>query len=314
MESHFIESDFEDSPRSQDGDFGEMFCYSPNNNQGVNARKMPVAQDPRMGMQRTLHEEPVRYQELPVRMVPEHAGMVEHRGGAQSKRILIRRIQEDSLKMLTMQCQAVLVRGPTGSYYVYHVEITSDYYKQKWVVCKRFSEFYRLRKKLLGRLSAHRKHRGCQSCGVLGHQLKDFGFPKRFDMFKDRNALITKRTSGLEEFIVALCQYIGGNEIELDVCPEINSVRFMVKEFLQFPLEHECQHVRAIRALKYVDPRDVHVDTESCPICLCEWGELDGNQLVLSPCGHFFHENCINEWYRTRFDCPMCRTIAGMDG
>ncbi|KAI9917427.1 hypothetical protein PsorP6_012519 [Peronosclerospora sorghi] len=79
-----------------------------------------------------------------------------------------------------------------------------------------------------------------------------------------------------------------------------------------FPLDHERQHVRSIRQLQYVDPRDVVVDADACPICLCEWAELDGKQLVvLSPCGHFFHDHCINEWYSTRFDCPICRTISG---
>lgn len=230
-------------------------------------------------------------------------------GGVAAKRLLIRRVQQNSMKMLAMTCQAVIVRGPTGAYYVYHVEITSDYYKQKWVVCKRYSEFYRIRKKLLTRLQAHKK-RGCSGCAQVHHQLKDFEFPKRFDMFQDREQVVQKRTSGLEDFLIALCEYISG-ENEFEICGEINAIRFMVKEFLQFPLEHECQHVRAIRSLEYVDPRDVKVDTESCPICLSDWVELDGNQLVLSPCGHFFHEHCINEWYRTRFDCPMCRTIAG---
>lgn len=341
----WVDSEFEDSPMSQQGGIGGMFSASPNH-----ARKMTVpasahagrtystdsydgraasgaraystdstdSHDMRYGGRtysvdtygRGLgqQQQGPAFQDVLVRMVPETVA----NGGLASKRLVIRSIQEQSLKMLSMTCQAVVVRGVSGSYHVYHVEITSDYYKQKWVVCKRYSEFYRLRKKLLARFATHKKAKGCASCGLLFHQLKDFGFPKRFEMFQDKQALVSKRTSALEEFIVALCQYMAGDG-DLRVCPEITSIRFMVKEFLLFPLEHECQHVRAIRQLKYVDPRDVQVDTESCPICLCDWGELDGNQLVLSPCGHFFHEHCINEWYRTRFDCPMCRTIAGQE-
>lgn len=248
------------------------------------------------------------FRDVPVQFVPEVRGDA----GAASKRAIIRAIQQDSMQQLTMRCQAVLVRGASGSYFVYHVEITSDYYKQKWVVCKRYSEFHRLRKKLLEKLAMHKKNRACKSCGLVGRHLKDVGFPKRVVLFKDPSALVAKRTSGLEQFIAEVCAYMSGDS-DFDVCAEINAARFFVKEFLQFPLDHECQHVRAIRQLKYVDPRDVQVDTETCPICLCEWNELDGNQLVLSPCGHFFHEHCINEWYRTRFDCPMCRTIAGQD-
>lgn len=328
----WVDSEFEDSPTSHQGGIGGMFSHSPNN--GTAPRKFsaaPSSTSSAGGMGRTWSVDSYdgmtgsaaaggraypqhyprgqpQFQDVPVRMVPETNANV----GLASKRLVIRSIQEQSLKMLSMSCQAVVVRGVSGSYHVYHVEITSDYYKQKWVVCKRYSEFYRLRKKLLTRLAAHKKARNCASCGHLFQQLRDFGFPKRLEMFQDKVALVAKRTTGLEEFIVALCQYMAGDGA-LDVCPEITSLRFVVKEFLLFPLEHECQHVRAIRQLKYVDPRDVHVDTESCPICLCDWGELDGNQLVLAPCGHFFHEHCINEWYRTRFDCPMCRTIAGQE-
>ncbi|TMW58435.1 hypothetical protein Poli38472_009994 [Pythium oligandrum] len=296
MDQNWADSEFEDSPRSND-DMNSVFSESPSNI----PRKMSAAQQ-------FYYQQPAypQYQDVPVGMVPDN-------GSQQAKRVLVRRIQQDSLKMLTMSCQAVLVRGVSGNYFVYHLEITSDFYHQKWVVCKRYSEFYRLRKRLLTRLAAHKKHRGCQSCATVGRQLKDFGFPSRFQVFADKDALVAKRTNELEEFIVALCQYMSGGDGDYEVCTEINSTRFSVKEFLQFPLQHEIQHVRAIRQLKYVDPRDVHVDTESCPICLSEWRELDGNQLVLSPCGHFFHEHCINEWYRTRFDCPMCRTIAGED-
>lgn len=330
----WVDSEFEDSPRSND-DIGSMFSDSPNNVMAIDkARKASSARPPMFHhhqqqypshhdvlMQREheqlrhgLMPQHAQQRQVPVRMVPEAAAplLIHTQNAQQSKRMLVRKVQQDSMKMLQMATQAVVVRGPTGSYYVYHLEITSDFYKQKWVVCKRYSEFYRLRKRLVAKLTAHRKERGCANCGTVCHQLKEFGFPARVTMFQDQAAIVAKRTAGLEEFIVALCQYMAGSE-DFEVCPEITSARFLVKQFLQFPLDHECQHVRAIRQLKYVDPRDVHVDTESCPICLCEWRELDGNQLVLSPCGHFFHENCINEWYRTRFDCPMCRTIAGQE-
>jgi len=233
--------------------------------------------------------------------------------GAMAKKRLIRKIQQDSLKKLSLASQAVLVRSHSTPYYVYHIQMTSDYYKQKWVVCKRYSEFYRLRKKILEHLKLHKTKGKCPHCSHLFAQLKDFDFPERFSLFghKDMQQLVSKRTAGLEDFVIALCQYLSGEGLTAH-CPEILLVQNSVKEFLQFPLEHERQHIRAIKSLIYVDPRDVCVDTESCPICLNDWGELDGNQLVQSQCGHFFHEHCINEWFCTRFDCPMCRQIAGM--
>jgi hypothetical protein len=61
------------------------------------------------------------------------------------KKRLLRKIQEDSLKQLSFSTQAVLVRSPTAPYYVYHMTLTSEYYKQKWIVCHRYSDFHRLR-------------------------------------------------------------------------------------------------------------------------------------------------------------------------
>ncbi|CAI5739617.1 unnamed protein product [Hyaloperonospora brassicae] len=336
----WLDSELEDSPRSNDG-IGGMFSSSPNNNAKEAAPRGVRWSDHKPQMQRPaavsyagsedvegvegdmrsfygpqfaaqpetanyrLPAKSVgqqRFQDMPIELVADH--------GVAAKRALIRRIHQESMTQLAMGCQAMLVRGASGNYYVYHLEITSEYYKQKWVVCKRYSELYRLRKRLLERLAAHKKQQGCSVCGAVRDQLKDVGFPRRIVMFKDPSTLVGRRTAGLEEFIVALCEYLGAEQ-QAEICGEILSTRFLVKEFLQFPLDHERQHVRSIRQLKYVDPRDVHVDSDSCPICLCEWTELDGNQLVLSPCGHFFHEHCINEWYRTRFDCPICRTISG---
>ncbi|CEG50347.1 zinc finger-containing partial [Plasmopara halstedii] len=335
VDVEWLDSELEDSPRSDD-DIGHMFSSSPNaKREGASLPKGYQQQIQRPAAISYAGSEDVenvegdmisfygqqfapqsktsnyrlpaksigqqRFQDMPVGLVADH--------GVAAKRVLVRRIYQESMSQLIMSCQAVLVRGASGSYYVYHLEITSDYYKQKWVVCKRYSEFYRLRKRLLIRLATHKKQRGCSVCGTVREQLKDVGFPRRIVMFKDPSSLVGIRTAGLEEFIVALCEYFSADQGE--TCSEIVATRFLVKEFLQFPIAHEQQHVRSIRQLKYVDPRDVHVDSDSCPICLCEWVELDGNELVLSPCGHFFHEHCINEWYRTRFDCPICRSISG---
>ncbi|KAF1780957.1 Zinc finger, RING/FYVE/PHD-type [Phytophthora cactorum] len=269
----WLDSELEDSPRSND-DISSMFSSSPNAKAGGGVRWPENNQQ----MQR-----PAAVSYAGSEDVEDVEGDMTSFYGQQFAP------QPEASNYRLPAKSAVLVRGASGNYYVYHLEITSDYYKQKWVVCKRYSEFYRLRKRLLTRLAAHKKQRGCSVCGAVRDQLKDVGFPRRVVMFKDPSSLVGKRTAGLEEFIVALCEYLAAEQ-EVEVCSEITATRFL---------------------LKYVDPRDVQVDSDSCPICLCEWAELDGNELVLSPCGHFFHEHCINEWYRTRFDCPICRTISG---
>ncbi|RHY11297.1 hypothetical protein DYB28_006899 [Aphanomyces astaci] len=165
-----------------------------------------------------------------------------------AKKRLVRKIQQDSLKQLSLATQAVLVRSPTEPYHSYHMTITSEYYKQKWIACHRYSDFYRLRKTVLEVLSVHARM-GCPVCQTVHAQVKKFDFPPR-DIFRrgELDKQVAMRLPMLEDFVVALCQYLSTEGLL------------------------------------------------SCPICLNDWGELDGNQLVYAQCGHFFHEHCINEW------------------
>jgi len=44
----------------------------------------------------------------------------------------------------------------------------------------------------------------------------------------------------------------------------------------------------------------------NCPICL-EGQDVEGNkQIVLLPCGHAFHRDCIDESFRHSTECPLC--------
>lgn len=53
---------------------------------------------------------------------------------------------------------------------------------------------------------------------------------------------------------------------------------------------------------------DVYADElpdDSCPICL---GDLsDGSDLMLLPCNHLLHTDCVFEWLEMRLQCPLCR-------
>jgi len=51
----------------------------------------------------------------------------------------------------------------------------------------------------------------------------------------------------------------------------------------------------------------------TCSICmesipLHESMESFPANIMLSPCGHFFHEGCLTRWVEVKYDCPMCRT------
>lgn len=42
----------------------------------------------------------------------------------------------------------------------------------------------------------------------------------------------------------------------------------------------------------------------ACSICLCEYGTID---VVVTNCGHAFHNECIQGWIRINAICPVCR-------
>lgn len=42
----------------------------------------------------------------------------------------------------------------------------------------------------------------------------------------------------------------------------------------------------------------------TCSICLCEYGNVD---VVVTNCGHGFHNECIQGWIRINAVCPVCR-------
>ena len=45
-----------------------------------------------------------------------------------------------------------------------------------------------------------------------------------------------------------------------------------------------------------------------CPICL----ETDDRQVCALPCLHKFHTECIREWFKRRYTCPMCNHAFGI--
>ena len=45
--------------------------------------------------------------------------------------------------------------------------------------------------------------------------------------------------------------------------------------------------------------------THCCGICL---ENTTGKSRCLPKCGHFFHKDCIDQWFLINSKCPMCRT------
>jgi hypothetical protein len=58
----------------------------------------------------------------------------------------------------------------------------------------------------------------------------------------------------------------------------------------QWPLEHARSPVKA---------------DSMCPICRCDYEE--GEQLLVLPCRHGFHDDCCGTWLKDNENCPICK-------
>lgn len=52
---------------------------------------------------------------------------------------------------------------------------------------------------------------------------------------------------------------------------------------------------------------DTHRRLEDCAVCLSEFEDGDEGR-VLPNCNHAFHSHCIDAWFRSHSNCPLCRT------
>jgi hypothetical protein len=52
-------------------------------------------------------------------------------------------------------------------------------------------------------------------------------------------------------------------------------------------------------------------EQQTCPICL--EGYQQGEILTALRCAHFFHTNCVTRWFQRSTQCPLCRSVQGID-
>ncbi|KAG5859868.1 E3 ubiquitin-protein ligase [Encephalitozoon hellem] len=60
-----------------------------------------------------------------------------------------------------------------------------------------------------------------------------------------------------------------------------------------------------LQEVMYKDQSDVSDDTYHCAICFDNY--IPGIKLKLLPCGHHFHQECIDEWLDLKDTCPLCK-------
>lgn len=61
---------------------------------------------------------------------------------------------------------------------------------------------------------------------------------------------------------------------------------------------HKIKKIKKMNVLKVPSIRN---STDICPICL---ELLSSRKHIVTNCGHYFHESCLNNW---NGDCPVCR-------
>lgn len=53
-------------------------------------------------------------------------------------------------------------------------------------------------------------------------------------------------------------------------------------------------------------------DSNDCPICLMELQEGIICRMLPEPCGHIFHQQCIDQWFKQSTVCPLCKRSMKM--
>lgn len=60
-----------------------------------------------------------------------------------------------------------------------------------------------------------------------------------------------------------------------------------------------------------MNPKDLdrEEDAKRCAICLEDFER--GQEVMITPCKHMFHEECIVPWAKSSGQCPVCRAVFG---
>lgn len=104
-------------------------------------------------------------------------------------------------------------------------------------------------------------------------------------------------------------------------CEAIGTTVF-TSEFYQNHKKHmahkEENNTKEGEVIDFSDDIPTKEDTIcECPICLMEIQEGNACRTLPDPCGHIFHQSCIDEWFKQSVVCPLCkrsmRTLMRLD-
>ena len=70
--------------------------------------------------------------------------------------------------------------------------------------------------------------------------------------------------------------------------------------------KEKCEHL--LKRLKNIK------SNEECSICFEDLDDTDSTVLCVKTCGHAFCKTCIEEWKKSKHNCPLCRCKIGENG
>jgi hypothetical protein len=82
------------------------------------------------------------------------------------------------------------------------------------------------------------------------------------------------------------------------------ALELSIREAQMQPVPEPPKHVELI---KHSVSLDEYRDQMSCSVCLNNFRYKEQDVVELK-CGHVFHRDCIEPWFKTHHTCPLCRT------
>ena len=126
----------------------------------------------------------------------------------------------------------------------------------------------------------------CQICG--------FKIPKK----EENDHYICHELQGDLEDKIILNKNDNNFNLSIEVNDNLNKDDILLIQQSKIPITY-----------KLINQEKLPQNNKNCVICFCEFKNKD--DLMILPCMHFFHENCINKWLLKEKKCPFCKTIFG---
>lgn len=63
--------------------------------------------------------------------------------------------------------------------------------------------------------------------------------------------------------------------------------------------------MKNLAIIKFTPYNNLEPEYKQCSICFCEYE--DGEDLILLPCLHRFHSECLKKWFDEQTTCPICK-------